>query len=55
MITKNVICGDITQARDQQNLYSVKSFILKFLMAFKLEIAEERISVSKKKEEINRK
>ena len=49
MITKNVICGDITQARDQQNLYSVKSFILKFLVAFKLDIAEERISVSKKR------
>ena len=54
MITNNVICGDITEARDQQNLYSVKSFILKFLVAFKLEIAEKSISVSKK-EVVNRK
>ena len=49
MIANNVICGDITQARDQQNLDAVKSCTLKFLMAFKLKIAEGRIPVGKKK------
>ena len=45
---KNVICGDITQAREQQNLDVVKPRALKFLMAFKLKKAEERIPVGKK-------
>lgn len=54
MIANNVICGDITQARDQQNLDAVKSCTLKFLMALKLKIAEERIPVGKK-EEVNQK
>ena len=49
MIANNVICGDMTQARDQQNLDAVKSCTLKFLMAFKLKIAEGRIPVGKKK------
>ena len=44
-----VICGDITQAREQQNLDAVKPRPLKFLMAFKLKIAEESIPVEKKK------
>ena len=43
----NVICGDITQARDQQNLDAVKSCPLKFLMVFELKIVEERIQVDK--------
>ena len=47
MITNNVICGDITRARDQQNLDAVKSCPLKFLMVFKLKIVEERIQVDK--------
>ena len=44
----NVICGDITQAREQQNLDVLKPSTLKLLMAFKLKIAEERIPVEKK-------
>ena len=51
---KNVICGDITQAREQQNLDAVKPRALKFLMAFKLKNAEERIPVGKKKEKVNK-
>ena len=47
MITNNIICGDVTQARDQQNLDAVKSCPLKFLMAFNLKKVEERIQVSK--------
>ena len=47
MIANNVICGDMTQARDQQNLDAVKSYTLKFLMDFKLKRAEERIPVGK--------
>ena len=46
---KNVICGDLTQARKQQNLDAVKPRALKFLMAFKLKKAEERIPAGKKK------
>ena len=40
---------DITQGCDQQNLDTVKSCTLKFLMDFKLKIAEERIPVGKKR------
>ena len=50
---KNVICGDITQAREQQNLDAVKPRALKFLMAFKLKKAEERIPAGKK-EKVNK-
>ena len=46
---KNVICGDLTQAREQQNLDAVKPRALKFLMAFKLKKAEERIPAGKKR------
>ena len=49
MIANNVTRVDITQARDQQNLCAVKPCTLKFLMAFKLKIAGERIPVGKKK------
>ena len=45
----NVICGDITQGREQPNLDAVKPRALKFLMAFNLKIAEERIPVRKKR------
>ena len=58
MIANNVICVDITctGARDQQNLDAVKPCTLKFLMALKLKIAEERIPVGKKKKEaVNKK
>ena len=54
MMTNNVICGDITQARDQKNLDAVTSCTLKFLVVFKLKIVEERIPVGKK-EEVNKK
>ena len=51
MIANNVICVDITctRAGDRQNLDAVKPCTLKFLMAFKLKIAEERIPVGNKK------
>ena len=49
MVTNNVIRGNITLVREQQNLDAVKSCTLKFLMAFKLKIAEGRIPVGKKK------
>ena len=45
----NVICGDITQAREQQNLDALKPSTLKLLMDFQLKVAEERIPVGKKK------
>ena len=48
---KNVICGYITQAREQQNLDAVKPRALKFLMAFKLKKAENVFLLEKKKKE----
>ena len=51
MVTNNVIRGDITLVREQQNLDAVKSCTLKLSMASKLKIAEERIPVGKKRKD----